>query len=62
MKLLKSVKFTWWQVGVLKLSTISFGIILGLYFRDVLLGYVNFLWILVIIPGVYIGYVWLKQK
>jgi hypothetical protein len=62
MKFTKNIKFTWWQVGIFKLSTISFGALAGLYFRDTLIGYVNILWILMIISGLYIGYIWFKQK
>jgi hypothetical protein len=60
--MLKIVKFKWWQVSLLKLSTISFGLLLGLYFGNIFQPYINFLWILVVFPGVYLGYVWLKQK
>jgi hypothetical protein len=62
MRIFKTFKFTWWQAGLLKISTISFGIILGLYFRDFFANFVPVLWVLAIISGAYIAYIYFKQK
>jgi len=40
MKIFKTRSFNWWEIGLLKLCLVSFGIILGLYFYDV------FIWLM----------------
>ncbi len=57
----KSVKLNWWQAGLFKASTISFGIILGIYFRDLLMAYLPLFWVLFPICGIYIAYIWIKE-
>ena len=61
MKLFHTFKCAWWQASLFKLSTVSFGIVLGVYFRDVFANFVPVLWILVIVPGAYIAYIYLKH-
>jgi hypothetical protein len=62
MKIFKSFKLTWWQASLFKLSTISFGVIIGLFFGDFFVSLIPLLLVLVIVPGIYIVYIFLKQK
>ena len=62
MNIFKDYKLNWWQVGLFKLSLLSLGIIIGVYFTDSFLGLVPLLWILFLVPGIYLLYVWFKQK
>lgn len=39
----RSWMFTWWEMGMLKVCLISLGILLGLYFREYLVG-LTLLW------------------
>jgi hypothetical protein len=44
---------TWpsWKFGVLKLSMISFGVLMGAYFRDAVLPWQTALWVLFVITA-----------
>jgi hypothetical protein len=42
MKIFKTWTFKWWEVALLKLSLISFGIILALYFYDY---FIDLMWL-----------------
>ncbi|OGH24050.1 MAG: hypothetical protein A2698_00805 [Candidatus Levybacteria bacterium RIFCSPHIGHO2_01_FULL_42_15] len=59
--LFKTFKLTWWQASLFKLSAVSFGVIISPYFQDLFRGIEPFLWILLIVSGLYIAYIWLKQ-
>jgi len=63
MTVFKDYKFTWWQVGLLKLCMISIGIIIGLYFANFFTGLVPLLWLTFFAPAIYLGYISvIKQK
>ncbi len=53
MKIFKTWLFKWWEVGLLKLCLMSFGILLGLYFYDYLVGVKWLWWTLFIIIAIY---------
>jgi len=61
MNLFKDFTMKWWQVGLFKVCLLSFGIIIGIYFTQFFSAIVPLLWILVLVPGVYLGYVWYNQ-
>ena len=56
MKLLKTKIWSWWDVGLLKLGVLLFGMIAGAYFHDFVMQYVRVILIaavlLVIIPAI----------
>lgn len=53
MKIFRDWTFKWWEVGLLKLCLVSFGIILGLYFYNYLVG-LMWLWCTIfIITAIY---------
>lgn len=61
MNIFKSLTLKWWQTGLFKLSLISLGIILGVYFQAFFLQWIVFVTILFIVPAIYITNVWWKQ-
>jgi hypothetical protein len=61
MDILRNSTFTWWQVGLFKLSVLTFGIAVGAYWQDVFLPYLTTLLIIAVASGLYVGYVWFKQ-
>lgn len=60
--LLRDIKLNWWQTGFFKTAAVSFGILLGLYFGDLLSQYIALFWLTFIVPGLYIIYIYLKKK
>jgi hypothetical protein len=62
MNVFKTFKLLWWQTGLFKLCLLSIGILFGLYFRDFFLNLIPALLILAVASGVYIAYIWYKQK
>ncbi len=61
MDIFKSSTFTWWQVGLFKLSVATFSIAIGAYWRDVFLPYLTTIIVIAVTSGFYVGYVWFKQ-
>ena len=61
MKFFKSFTFAWWQLGLLKLSLVSLGVIVGSTWPGVFLGWRDLLVVLFVVPAFYVSYVWLKQ-
>lgn len=59
---LKGLKLNWWQVGLFKLSTASFGILAAVYFTGFFAQYINIFWVTCVVPGLYIAYVYFKQR
>lgn len=53
MNIFRTWTFKWWEVSLLKISLISLGIILGLYFNDYLIGLKWLWWFLFIITSIY---------
>jgi hypothetical protein len=59
--LFKDVTLTWWQVGLLKSAAVSFGVLLAFYFGDFINQYISLFWATLILPGLYIAYIYFKQ-
>ncbi|HBR80766.1 MAG: Ribosomal protein L22 [Candidatus Uhrbacteria bacterium GW2011_GWE2_45_35] len=53
MKIFRNWTFKWWEIGLLKLCLISFGLILGLYFYNYLLGLMWLWWVLFVVTTIY---------
>ncbi len=54
--------FKWWQAALYELSVISIGIIIGAYWSEFWANYTNILWFTFAIPGIYVLYVYFKQR
>jgi hypothetical protein len=61
MNLFKSFTLKWWQAVLFKISTISLGIMLGVYFQAFFLQWIVLVTILFVVPAIYITSVWWKQ-
>lgn len=53
MKLIRTHTFLWWEIGIVKTCLISFGILLGIYFYDVLAGLLWLWWTLFAVTATY---------
>lgn len=53
MKIFKTRSFTWWEMGFLKLSLISFGVVLTLHFETYLESLLVLWWALFAAPALY---------
>lgn len=61
MNIFKDVIFSWWQVGMLKLSLFVIGLAAGAYYAEVILPYVWHLLIVGVVLGLYLTVVWCRQ-
>ncbi|TAJ15312.1 hypothetical protein EPO56_01210 [Patescibacteria group bacterium] len=61
MNIFKNSTFTWWQIGLFKLSVATFGIAVGAYWQEFFLPYLTVLLTVAVVSGLYVGYIWLKQ-
>jgi hypothetical protein len=57
----KSFTLKWWQTGLLKLSMISLGIILGIYWQGFFHQWIVIVTIVFIVPALYLVRVWWEQ-
>lgn len=62
MNILKTTKFTWWQLGMLKWATLFFGLGIGSLWPEVFAPYAKGLVVVGVVAGVYLAYVWMKNK
>lgn len=56
--LLRDITLTRWQVGLFKLCVLSCGILFAIYLHDFFVSLEWLLWILVVVPGIYLIYVY----
>lgn len=61
MNIFTNSTFTWWQIGLFKLSVVTFGIAVGAYWHEVFRMYLTPLLVVAGVSGIYIGYVYFKQ-
>jgi len=54
MKLFGSYTYTWWQMGIFKLSLLAIGVIGGAYFSSFVM---SSLWVFVVIAALASGYI-----
>ncbi len=53
MKIFRTWTFKWWEMGMIKVSLLSLGILLALYFYDYLIGLKWLWWILFVLTVIY---------
>jgi len=61
MTLFTPITFAWWQVGLLKLSLLSLGVVVGSTWPGVFVGWRALLLVLFVVPAFYLTYVWFRQ-
>lgn len=61
MNIFTSHKMSLWQVGILKLAVLCFGVAIGANWPMVFQQYTIFLVIVGAASGLYIAYIWMKQ-
>ena len=61
MHIFSNSTFTWRQIGLFKLSVLTFGIAIGAYWQDVFLPYFTSLLAVAAVSGLYVAYVYFKQ-
>ncbi len=57
----KTVRYTLWQIGLLKAAFLALGIAIGSYWPEVFLPYITELIVLTVILGIYLSVVYFKQ-
>ena len=62
MQIFKSWLFKWWEVGLIKICLISFGILLGLYFYDYLVGLLWLWWALFAVTALYFIFRFFREE
>ena len=53
MKIFKTWIFRWWEIGLIKLCLLSFGIILTIYFYDYFFALLWLWWIFFVVTTIY---------
>jgi hypothetical protein len=61
MHFFKSRSLEWWQLGILKLALISFGVAVGARWPEAFSSYVGFLFAGALVLGAYIAFVWFRK-
>ena len=61
MKFFKPITLKFWQVGIFKLSMVSIGIIIGVYFADFLKSWLPLFSAIFALTAVYLLSIWYKQ-
>lgn len=61
MNIFKSFTLKWWQTGLFKVSLISLGIILGVYWQEFFLQWVVIVTLIFVLPALYLANVWWRQ-
>ncbi len=56
MKIFRDYLMPWWQVGLLKAYVFVVGLLVGVYFTDVVAQYTKVLWVIFIVLLVYFAY------
>jgi len=61
MNIFKDFTLKWWQAGIFKIALLSLGIIIGSTWPELFKGWTSLLFLIFLISGGYVGYVWWKQ-
>ncbi len=56
----KSYTLTWWQVGLLKVSMLALGLVVGATYPEAFATWTVLLWVLFAIPAAYLTFVEFK--
>lgn len=62
MKIFKDYTYSWWQIGLFKLSLLSLGVVIGSYWEEIFSQYITGLLVLGIVLAIYVIAISLKQQ
>ncbi len=62
MKLLKNYNFKWWEVGMLKVTLLAVGVVIGAWWSDFFINYLEMLILLAAAGMVYFLIFWIIRK
>lgn len=62
MHILRTWVFRWWEIGVVKLCLISFGVIISYYFGDALFRFMTWWWVIFIVTAAYFIVKWVREE
>ena len=57
----KNFTLKWWQTGLFKWSVLALGVVIGATWPDLFSAWRTALLILVLVPGLYLAWIWWKQ-
>jgi hypothetical protein len=58
----KTKTLEWWQIGLVKISALFFGIAIGAYWPDTFEPVAGTLLVVALVIGVYLASVWMKNR
>lgn len=61
MNFLRDYKYTWWQIGIFKITMLTLGILIGSNWPEVFQGYWAALLAIWVVTLIYINYISFKQ-
>lgn len=62
MNIFKNYTYSWWQIGILKLSLLAFGVAIGAYWQEFFSQYISALATIGVVSGIYMIAVSLKNR
>ncbi len=61
MNIFKTGSYTWWQIGLLKLTLLAIGIAIGANWPEVFVEYTTALIVVAVVLAAYLIYAWFKE-
>jgi hypothetical protein len=61
MNIFKTKSLTWWQVSLLKICVLAFGLAIGANWPELFVGYTTLLVTITIVLSIYLAFVWFKK-
>jgi hypothetical protein len=61
MNIFKTKSLTWWQVSLLKMCVLAFGLAIGANWPTLFIGYTTLLVTITIVLSIYLAFVWCKK-
>jgi len=62
MNFFESSTLTWWQIGLVKLCLLCFGVAIGAYWSEIFLPYIGLLITIGVVLGIYLSVIWFSQN
>lgn len=52
----------WWQVSLLKICVLAFGLVIGANWPEIFVGYTIVLIVITVVLSIYLAFVWLQES